>query len=410
MISPISSRRKWALPLFVTALVMMIFGATFADDATMKRAIELYDAGQYAEARPLLEQLVQAGNDDGKTLYRLYYCERSAGDAGQRTTLEKARAALEREAPNAEGFEVGFYLANAYANLGQEASLPEVAARTTARFEAGAIAAPTTAMEQFRLGKLYADQRRDEPAGEWYSKAVDGFLAEQGGNKAYLEWALRWIARRAIEVERFEEAANRYAQLSEHGRPTLDDWDRWGLSSLMIGRFEDSEKAWQKATRLDAANADRYRYGAALAKLASKAGDLPISPDGERSWEELSREELENLMRARTQAVKDLRAESEAIEKLTPVQRNEFGTKMLAERPAFVAAAIEYTRRGLNLREAAFFGGFAPMVFHDREWRPANMKRRSVWNIRDLAADKKRREQEAARDKEAAKKKEGSEN
>jgi len=30
---------------------------------------------------------------------------------------------------------------------------------------------------------------------------------------------------------------------------------------------------------------------------------------------------------------------------------------------------MEYALQGNSIREAAFFGGYAPLVFKDREWR-----------------------------------------
>jgi hypothetical protein len=40
-----------------------------------------------------------------------------------------------------------------------------------------------------------------------------------------------------------------------------------------------------------------------------------------------------------------------------------------AAHPVFVAAALEYTMRNLPIRETAFFGGFAPLIFHPNRWR-----------------------------------------
>ena len=36
--------------------------------------------------------------------------------------------------------------------------------------------------------------------------------------------------------------------------------------------------------------------------------------------------------------------------------------------PVFVAAALEYAIRGHSIREAAFFGGYAPMIFRAQNW------------------------------------------
>jgi tetratricopeptide (TPR) repeat protein len=375
MITLIPSLRNFGLFFMASSLlvVSLTSGSAMAQQSgSLEQAIELYNAGNYSEARPILERLVGAGNDDGIVLYRLYFCQRSAGDAAQRATLEKARAALERDVATATTFEAGFYLANAYANLSMEAQLPIAAARTTARFEAGEIPKPVQPLEQFRLGKLYADQQRDRLAQPWYESAVVQFVAQDGGGqKAYLEWAARWLAKRAMEQQRFEEAVTQFGHLSRFGGPSVTDLDQYGLAALVIGRYDESGDAWRRAARLDVANADRYRYGSALAMLASKTPELPTSPDGERSWEELAKEELEAILTDQAKLARDARAEADASAPLSIELRKEFLERMEPLRPRFVAAAQEYLTRGYNLREAAFFGGYAPLVFHLREWRPA---------------------------------------
>nr|NIM00078.1 hypothetical protein [Acidobacteriota bacterium]NIM63912.1 hypothetical protein [Acidobacteriota bacterium]NIO58470.1 hypothetical protein [Acidobacteriota bacterium]NIQ29529.1 hypothetical protein [Acidobacteriota bacterium]NIT10219.1 hypothetical protein [Acidobacteriota bacterium] len=143
----------------------------------LEEAVRLYDAGRYAEAKPLLEQLVASGNADGITHYRLYFCQRDAGESSHRQTLETARSLLEKEVLEADGFEAAFYLSNAYSNLGLTSEVPRLAADVTGRFEAGKIGTPTQPVEQFRLAKLYADQQKELAASPWFEKALDGFEA-----------------------------------------------------------------------------------------------------------------------------------------------------------------------------------------------------------------------------------------
>ena len=44
--------------------------------------------------------------------------------------------------------------------------------------------------------------------------------------------------------------------------------------------------------------------------------------------------------------------------------------ELSAARGLFVAAGLEYSLRGLPLRETAFRAGYAPMIFHSRHWKP----------------------------------------
>jgi tetratricopeptide (TPR) repeat protein len=363
-----TSRNLAALALLAVAA----WAPLAAAEPDLDAAIRLYDAGSYAEALPLLEQIVGGGNAGGVTYYRLYFCRRNVGAEGQREALESARTLLEKEAKTARDFEAAFYLTNTYTSLDLSDRVGAIAAETTGRFEAGEIPAPEQALEQFRLGKLYVDQGRDLDGQLWLARAVDGFAAAgEARHAAYLEWAARRLGQQALAQERYETAARQYGHLRAAGTASLADLDNLGMASLMIGDYDAADAAWRAAARLRPADADDFRYGAGLAKLAGVIDELPISPDGERSWEELSREELETLLRDISQKVRETRAEIEGAETLTPAQRKEFAARLVESRPMFAAAALEYKRRGLSLREAAFFGGYAPLIFKPREWELA---------------------------------------
>jgi tetratricopeptide (TPR) repeat protein len=359
-------RNRAALALLLAASWCPVGAA----DALLEDAIRLYDAGQYSESKPLLEQLVAAGNADGITYYRLYFCQRTSGDTAQQQTLEQARALLEKEVAVAQGFEAAFYLSNTYSNLGLSAEVPRFAAAVTARFEAEDIQAPTTAVEQFRLGKLYADQERARQAEPWFEKALDGFeAADNASFQPYLEWGARWLGERAMAEERFEEAAKQFGRLAESANATLEDLDSLGMASLMVGEYRTATKAWQRAVLINPGNADRYRYGTGLAELCRVTKEIPISPDGERGWDELSGEELDQILTQNAAVVREVKIEAEAIDEVTGEQRKAFNARIQAVRPVFIGAALESMRRRINLREAAFFGGYAPLIFHAQEWR-----------------------------------------
>ena len=318
----ISVRLSFRNPAAILALCAVVCTAATGAESKLQQAIRLYDAGRYAESKPLLEQIVAAGDADGVTLYRLYFCQRSTNDPAHAQTLARARVLLEKEVAEAAGFESAFYLSNTYANLGRTADVPRIAFAVTTRFEAGEIAAPTTAVEQFRLGKLYADQSNDLAASPWFEKAVDGFEASGDATFGpYLEWGARWLGTRAMEEERFEAAAKQLARVCGGPNPNLEDLDKLGLANLIIGNYDAAKNAWQHATRLSPTAADRFRYGAGLAELAKATQDVPLSPDGERGWNELSREELDKILADQAQIVRDAKTEADAIETLTAEQR-----------------------------------------------------------------------------------------
>ncbi len=368
------------------ALFAVLFLFSPAEAAGIDEAVRLYDAGRYAEAKPLLEKIVAAGNADGITHYRLYFCQRTGGDPGHRETLETARRLLEKEVASAGGFEAAFYLSNTYANLGLTSEVPRLSAAVTGRFEAGEIEAPTTPVEQFRLGKLYADQPNDRVATPWFEKALDGFEASgDATHRPYLEWGARWLAQRAMSEERYEAAARQLRRLTSTENAALEDLERLARASLLIGDYTQAQKAWNRAVVKNPINADPYRYGSALAQLCRGTAEIPISPDGERGWNELSDDELAKVLSDQAQVVRTAKTEAAAIEKLTREQRTTFNTRILTARPLFVGAALESVRRGINLRESAFFGGYAPLIFHAREWRlPDPPRRTKRGNYREL--------------------------
>jgi len=379
------------LALFVLLVTAAGPRATAAE-GLLEDAIRLYDAGRYAESKPLLAQVVATGNADGATHYRLYFCQRSTNDPAQRQTLEQARTLLEKEVAGAQGFESAFYLSNTYSNLGLTEEVSRNATEVTGRFEVGALEAPTSAVEQFRLGKLYADLNKDRSASPWFEKCVDGFAASAvPAHRPYLEWAARWLGNRAIDEERFEAAAKQLTHLSDGPNATLEEIDKLGLASLMIGDYRAATKAWQRAIRINPGNADRYRYGSGLAELCRQTEEIPISPDGERGWNELSGEELEQILSRQAERVREIKAEAEGIERLTRAQRLSFDAELDEARPLFAGAALESMRRGINLREAAFFGGYAPLIFRVREWRVKAAPVEKVLRVRDVAGPKPER-------------------
>jgi hypothetical protein len=335
-----------------------------------ERAIELYDAARYAEARELLEQLDGQKKLDGPLLYRLFYCQRAAGDAVATETLSRAIQRLEQEAASSNDLEAPFYLVNAYASLNRTADLERVAASATTRIENGQLSPPTTAMDRFRLGKLYADQERSVEAEQWYAEALDSF-AEQGeaASVAYVRWAALYLAQATFDREDFVEAERYFSILLETEEPTMADLDRLAVIRSRLGLYAEAAQLWRRAERLAPAQANRARYCYRLVEAAASLEDLSAAtPDG-RLWTQLTKEQLEAILQqqvAEVQAVKQEAADSAPLDK---EQSGRLQARLDALRPIFVGAALEYALQGHSIREAAFFGGYAPLIFKAKEWQ-----------------------------------------
>ena len=361
-----------AFRTLATLLVLLIgtCGAGAEDDPSPRaRAIALYDAGRYAEASRTIGEIDRAGQADGALLYRWFYCQRAAADPSAGATLERARVALELELAAGASLETLFYLTNAYANLQRSSDAQRVAVEAVGAVESAAIPEPATPFGRFALGKLYADLRRADRATHWYEAA----LAAPGGGSAalapaYVRWASRYLGDRALDAANWEAAERSHTRLVDAGEASLELYDRLAVSRARLGLWVEAAQAWRKADRLDPSNADRARYCARIVDQATNLGSLPpTAPDG-RLWRGLSSQELEEFLAAQAQVVRSAKDECRATPGPDAARREILQTRLDAARALFVAAALEYALAGYNIRETAFVGGFAPLVFHADEW------------------------------------------
>ena len=334
------------------------------------RALELYDAGRYVEARQVLEQLAAQGPLDGPLQYRLYYCQNLERLPAAPQTLARAIEALEREQASAKNLEAAFYLVNAYSNSGRSADAGRVAQAATGRVESKQLPEPTDPLEQFRLGKLYADQQKGEQAERWYAASLKSLRPATGGTSpAYVLWAARYMADATFARGDYTEAEGYLARLTDQERPSPDDLDRLAVARARIGMFNEAGQAWRRIERIDPANADRARYSSRLAEAAAKLpGYSAAAPDG-RLWTQLTEAELEAIMTEQAAVARKTHEEGADWKSLDPPKKAELQGRLDRARPVLVGAALEYTLQGHNIREAAFMGGFAPLIFHDKEWQ-----------------------------------------
>jgi len=364
------SLRNLALLCLLLAAGHLAVAQVETDENTRDRAVKLYDAGRYAEARELLEELDTGGQADGTVLYRLYYCQRVANDPQARRTQERARVQLEKEVATAFNLEAAFYLANAYRNSGRLSDAGRVAAEATRKLEDHQLAEPTTPHEQFRVGKLYADQEKEVQASSWYLRALEGFSrGDTGVAKPYIRWAARYLADGAMARGNYKDAERFQSMVLADGEGSVEDYDALAMLRVRAGRYEQAAEAWRKAERLNPAAGDRPRYCAKLSMMAAELSRLPTqTPDG-RAMDQLSKEELEQMLAENAARVREVTAEAKAAESLSPEERKVMETALAGIKPVFVAAALQYALGGHSIREAAFFGGYAPLIFRPAEWQ-----------------------------------------
>ena len=361
------------------AIVLAVVTCSFAParsadgvDARRNEAKTLYAQARYAEARPLLEQLAADGQATGPLLYRLAYCQRTAGQAAAAAATERSAVeSLERELSVTDDIEVPFYLVNAYQNSGRDEDAKRVAAESAERIEQGHLRRPSDGDGLFQTGKLYADAGTDDKAAEWYAKAVEALTAEGQGSGSYVRRASRFLAERAFRLKDYDAAQRHYTTLTGAGEGGGAEFDRLAVSRARSGLYEGAAEAWRQAGRLGGANADRSRYCARLSTMAAQLGSLPASSPDDRAWTALPQEALESLMTERAGQVRQIQQEAQAVEKLTQEKRLAYREQLREHRAVLVAAALEYALRGQSIRQAAFFGGYAPLILKQSAWRVA---------------------------------------
>jgi len=318
-------------------LLAASFATARAADDSPARALDLYDQGEYELALPLLQQLDAAGEADGALLYRLYFCQRNAGDPAARETLDRARTLLQAEVAEATDLEPAFYLANALRNVGKLSDAGSVARAATDRVESGSIPEPASGVEMFRLAKLYADQERADEAARWYERAIESLTAGEtsAASLPYVNWAGRYLAERAWTAEDYAASATYLALLDSSGLATVQDLDRLAVASCRAGDYARAATAWQSAEQANPTDANRPRYCARLARQAAKMAPLPATAPDERPWTELTQKELETQMTDHVQQVREILAEAGDASELKPKQRNELQGRIDAARAVF---------------------------------------------------------------------------
>jgi len=363
--------------LILAALVPAVVAA--ADPAA--EADALYAAGEYLRAAAFYTELDDRGEADGPVLYKLFFCQRQTGDPAATATLSRATARLATDAETSKRLETHFYLVNAYSSAGRTAEAAEAARRATSLLERTDLPAPADWEGMFRVGKLYADQGEADEATAWYRRSLTAHAAAAAEPSPYIPWARRYIVDRASARGDLAAAEEQLAALTS-AAPTADDLDHLAVLRVRLGRFAAAVEAWQQAERLNPADANRARYCWRLSRLAEELGSLPPSaPDG-REWGALSREELETMMKTQAEEVGAAVAAAVAAAvdghpAAEPVLQ-ELQRLADAAKPLFVAAGLEYAVRGLPIRQTAFFGGYAPLIFKAEEWDVRESARRRI--------------------------------
>lgn len=354
----------------VLAAATPVVSGPVAPSPAAAEAISAYDAGDYPTACRILGDLDGKGGLDGPLLYRLFFCRSATGDpTGARQALNRAVEALESENVPGAGLEVPFYLANAYANLGRADDARRVADETMLRLETERFE-PTSAMEWFEVGKLAQDSGRNERAEAAYGRAVAGFAAGPGA-PGHERWARRFLGNAALGRAEFEAAIPHFTRLVDLGNAERPDFLALATACARTARWEDAAEAWRRAEKIDMQNGSDPRYAAALARQAAAMGTIPATDAAGTPWTRHDRAGLESSMSDSAKAARALR--EEAAGKVSAGEwdasaRADLDRRLREVRGRFVAAGIEYAVRRLPLRETAFSGQYASLVFQATEW------------------------------------------
>jgi len=366
-------RRSQVVTVRVAATILLTLatpGAVPGAEApapSPETAVRLYEDGKYDEARRILEAIDQEGKATGPLLYRLFFCRATAGDReGGREVLLRAVKRLEDERATAPTLEGYFYLDNAYASLGRSADLLRSAKEGVAALESGRIEADSSPISRFQVAKLHQDAGRTDEAVKLYGAALEAFRESGRTFPGSERWARRFLATTALSKADYATAEKHLTALTALPGASAEDWNRLAIARVRIGHFAEASDAWRESVRRDPENADDPRYSGRLAQTAAEVAPMPATSPSGKPWQQLTREELEAVMKDSATAVLDARR------RLTPEGRKAFEDLVAKTRPAFVAAGLEYACRRLPIRETAFREGYAVLIFQDAAWSSAD--------------------------------------
>ena len=358
-------QKSWTVAV---AAALMLSGAAIAAEPVTnpEEAVALYDAGRYAEAQVMLEALDAEDRTTGPLLYRLAFALGQTGDASAGTAMaNRAHTVLQQEFAAGGGVEVAFYLSNSYRNRNDRVRSVQVALAVCKRLESGDLPLPETAPNRFRVGKLYADQDREDEAAGWYRQALEGFEKQTGRFPSYESWIRSYLGRLASDHEDWETAGDLLRANLSDDRGSYADYDLLAVLLSRSGRWDEAGESWRTLEGMDPARANRPRYCRQLTIRAREVDPLPLETlDGE-PIAGLDKDRMETILKELAGRVMAARANAGT----DPETDMEAAHKILAEvKPVFVAVALEYAYQGHPIRETAFQGGYAPLIFHAARW------------------------------------------
>ncbi len=352
--------------LCAVLLLSSTVGAQETSDLRAELALDHYDAGRYAQARELFESLDADGLIDGPGLYRLSYCRRVTGDpAGEQDARVRALDRLEAENAEPVSLEIPFYLANALRNAGRANEAETVAREAVKRYEAGRFPEPEDGIRWFRLAKLYQDQGRSSIAVKYYRRSLSAFADDDREYPANIVWARRYIGDVAYAAGDFDSALIEFAAITSTDPAISQDLDRYASTAIRLERYQEASTAWRRVHKRDPTNdGANYRW-----RLAAQAAELPgiaKSDEKGRPWSELSKDDLELQLSSRVESAKAILT---AVKTGERTDKDTATAELIQLQSRFIGAALNYAIRQYPLRETAFFGGYAPYIFHANRWQ-----------------------------------------
>lgn len=396
--------------LAVTAVTLTAITLTVASsesreaEAAAERAVGAYLAGRYADALPDLEKARDAGVARGSHLYMLAYCYDSVrrdSNAAQQM-YAAAQKKLEQETtekkPLLESF---FYLSNHLQNQRDLEGSKRVASQAIDSIDTKKLKVGTDGTSQFRVGKLHTNAGQQDRALEYYRRALGAFAKEKEPPTAYLERSLDPVVRADTGKADPKVVFEMWEKLLALNPQTQGGNWSLAVSALHAGRYAVARDAFKKARAehnersQEAFYAERLSDGAQ--SLTTAGFTIPSADVDGKAISSLSDEELESRLKERGKKAGEILARDLAQDEyqiLPPVKEKARprlvpGAKLLSEfgeaqRP-LVALTIELFKRGRSLQEAAFTGGYAPLIIQN--W--LDLWRNNHRNLIDAAAKAK---------------------
>jgi tetratricopeptide (TPR) repeat protein len=263
----------------VLAAALLALPACAASRArrTAEEGMALYHQGKYAEAMPLLQKALEAGQRTGSVLYQIGFC-REAVDRSKEARQEawkEAELLLEKEsaAPGGSTLERLYYLTVINSDQAEFDRMTQYARQAIEQFEKGPDPNSLSGEDWFRLGRAHDFLQEISEAEAAYRRAASAFQKGPITHSTYRALTLARVADLDYNDKLYDSAADGYAEALKI-LPGTDQVKPFKHAIALLATRKYEEAIGRFSEDRDPATMDEAQYGADLARKAIEVAPL----------------------------------------------------------------------------------------------------------------------------------------